>query len=125
MNASSVHKISRTRMALPCTNSWLPIGHLVNGPWAESIASARLSVEEMQGWILHIYPFIYDFPKFSREALIKCGGRLLPHLSDREYPYRKGARRALAMDGRGFRLGPAADAGLAEGGLLSCATCSR
>src|SRR5438876_10441594 len=25
----------------------------------------------MQGWILHIYPFIYDFPKFLAEALIK------------------------------------------------------
>jgi len=45
--------------------------NLVNGPWAESIASTRLSVEQMQGWILHIYPFIYDFPKFLAEALIK------------------------------------------------------
>src|SRR2546425_1423279 len=33
--------------------------------------SLRLSVEEMQGWIIHIYPFIYDFPKFLAEALIK------------------------------------------------------
>src|SRR5258708_12052065 len=30
-----------------------------------------LSVEQMQGWILHIYQFIYDFPKFLAEALIK------------------------------------------------------
>jgi pyrroloquinoline quinone (PQQ) biosynthesis protein C len=45
--------------------------NLVNGQWAQSVASARLSVEQMQGWILQIYPFIYDFPKFLAEGLIK------------------------------------------------------
>ncbi|MGH7254649.1 MAG: TenA family transcriptional regulator [Nitrospirales bacterium] len=45
--------------------------NLVNGPWGESVASARLSVEQMQGWILQLYPFIYDFPKFLAEGLIK------------------------------------------------------
>jgi pyrroloquinoline quinone (PQQ) biosynthesis protein C len=44
---------------------------LVDGPWAQSVASARLSVEQMQGWILQLYPFIYDFPKFLAEGLIK------------------------------------------------------
>src|SRR6266568_362778 len=42
--------------------------NLVNGPWAESIASGRLSIEQMQGWILQLYPFIYDFPKFLAEG---------------------------------------------------------
>ncbi|HEY7761168.1 MAG TPA: iron-containing redox enzyme family protein [Burkholderiales bacterium] len=44
---------------------------LVNGPWAESVAATRLSVEQMQGWILQLYPFIHDFPKFLAEGLIK------------------------------------------------------
>src|SRR5258706_5109436 len=45
--------------------------NLVNGQWAQSVASGRLSVGQMQGWILQIYPFIYDFPKFLAEGLIK------------------------------------------------------
>jgi pyrroloquinoline quinone (PQQ) biosynthesis protein C len=45
--------------------------NLVNGPWAEAVGSASLSVEQMQGWILQLYPFIYDFPKFLAEGLIK------------------------------------------------------
>jgi pyrroloquinoline quinone (PQQ) biosynthesis protein C len=44
---------------------------LVNGPWADALATAHLSVEQMQGWILQLYPFIYDFPKFLAESLIK------------------------------------------------------
>lgn len=44
---------------------------LVNGPWAEAVAGTRLSIEQMQGWILQLYPFIYDFPKFLAEGLIK------------------------------------------------------
>ncbi len=45
--------------------------NLVNGPWVEGIAETRLSVEQMQGWILQLYPFIHDFPKFLAEGLIK------------------------------------------------------
>jgi pyrroloquinoline quinone (PQQ) biosynthesis protein C len=45
--------------------------NVVEGPWAESIVSGRLSVQQMQGWILQLYPFIYDFPKFLAEGLIK------------------------------------------------------
>src|SRR5207245_10539785 len=73
MNASSVHKISsHPRWVATMYEFVAPHwDNLVNGQWAESISSARLSVEEMQGWILHIYPFIYDFPKFLAEALIK------------------------------------------------------
>lgn len=44
---------------------------VVHGPWAESIASSRMSIAQMQGWILQLYPFIYDFPKFLAEGLIK------------------------------------------------------
>jgi pyrroloquinoline quinone (PQQ) biosynthesis protein C len=44
---------------------------LLNGDFAESAAATRLSVEELRGWILHMYPFIHTFPKFLAEALIK------------------------------------------------------
>src|SRR5712692_11833794 len=73
MNTSAVHKISsHPRWVATMYEFVAPHwDNLVNGQWAESIASTRLSVEEMQGWILQIYPFIYDFPKFLAEALIK------------------------------------------------------
>jgi pyrroloquinoline quinone (PQQ) biosynthesis protein C len=44
---------------------------LLNGEWAEGVARTRLSISEMRGWILQIYPFIHAFPKFLAEALIK------------------------------------------------------
>ena len=45
--------------------------HLLQGPWAEGIANGRLTLAEMQGWMLQIYPFIHMFPKFLAETLIK------------------------------------------------------
>ena len=44
---------------------------LLEGPWGEGVANGRLTLEQMQGWILQIYPFIHAFPKFLAEALIK------------------------------------------------------
>lgn len=44
---------------------------LLEGEWAEGVANTRLTLREMQGWILQIYPFIHAFPKFLAEALIK------------------------------------------------------
>jgi pyrroloquinoline quinone (PQQ) biosynthesis protein C len=44
---------------------------LLYGEWAEGVANTRLTVAEMRGWILQIYPFIHAFPKFLAEALIK------------------------------------------------------
>jgi len=44
---------------------------LLNGDFAESAAATRLTVEELRGWLLQIYPFIHTFPKFLAEALIK------------------------------------------------------
>jgi len=45
--------------------------HLLNGPWAEGIAQGKLTLSEMQGWMLQIYPFIHVFPKYLAETLIK------------------------------------------------------
>jgi pyrroloquinoline quinone (PQQ) biosynthesis protein C len=44
---------------------------MLNGRFVESVTHARLSVPEMQGWMLQLYPFIHAFPKFLAEALIK------------------------------------------------------
>jgi pyrroloquinoline quinone (PQQ) biosynthesis protein C len=44
---------------------------LLNGPWCEGVANTTLSVAEMRGWILQVYPFIHAFPKFLAEGLIK------------------------------------------------------
>jgi pyrroloquinoline quinone (PQQ) biosynthesis protein C len=46
--------------------------HLINGPWAEGVTNGTLTLPEMQGWMLQLYPFIHAFPKFLAEALIKC-----------------------------------------------------
>jgi pyrroloquinoline quinone (PQQ) biosynthesis protein C len=44
---------------------------LLNSPWTDAVSGTKLSIEQMQGWILQIYPFIHDFPKFLAEGLIK------------------------------------------------------
>lgn len=44
---------------------------LLNSEWARAVESGTMSVSEMQGWILQVYPFIHAFPKFLAEALIK------------------------------------------------------
>jgi pyrroloquinoline quinone (PQQ) biosynthesis protein C len=44
---------------------------VLNGSWAQGVAARRLSLAEMRGWILQLYPFIHAFPKFLAEALIK------------------------------------------------------
>lgn len=73
MNTSAVRKISSHPMWVSSLYEFVAPywDSLVNGPWAESVASTQLSVERMQGWILQLYPFIHDFPKFLAEGLIK------------------------------------------------------
>lgn len=44
---------------------------VMNGEWATGVANSQLTIPEMRGWILQIYPFIHTFPKFLAEALIK------------------------------------------------------
>lgn len=44
---------------------------LLDGQFAESAAATRLTVDELRGWILQMYPFVHAFPKFLAEALIK------------------------------------------------------
>jgi len=44
---------------------------LLRGDWCEGVANTRLTIPEMRGWILQLYPFIHAFPKFLAEGLIK------------------------------------------------------
>jgi len=46
--------------------------HLLEGSWAEGVTTGTLTLPEMQGWMIQLYPFIHSFPKFLAEALIKC-----------------------------------------------------
>lgn len=73
MNPSTVRKMSSSQLSVASLYEYVAPywDKLVNGPWAEAVASTRLSVEQMQGWILQLYPFIHDFPKFLAEGLIK------------------------------------------------------
>jgi pyrroloquinoline quinone (PQQ) biosynthesis protein C len=73
MNISTVRKVSTPPRWVATLYEYVAPhwDNLVNGPWAEGIASASFTVEQMQGWILQLYPFIYDFPKFLAEGLIK------------------------------------------------------
>ena len=43
----------------------------LNCDWTEGVANTSLTVPEMRGWILQLYPFIHTFPKFLAEALTK------------------------------------------------------
>jgi pyrroloquinoline quinone (PQQ) biosynthesis protein C len=45
---------------------------LMHGHWAEGVTNGTLTLSEMQGWMIQLYPFIHLFPKFLAEALIKC-----------------------------------------------------
>ena len=44
---------------------------LLDGQWARGVSNSNLTVPEMQGWMLQLYPFIHTFPKFLAEALTK------------------------------------------------------
>jgi pyrroloquinoline quinone (PQQ) biosynthesis protein C len=44
---------------------------LLDSEWTERVSNTTLTLAEMQGWILQMYPFIHTFPKFLAEALTK------------------------------------------------------
>ncbi len=78
MNTSAVRKISSHPMWVASLYEFVAPhwDALVNGRWADSVASRKLTVEQMQGWILELYPFIHDFPKFLAHGLIKVEDEL-------------------------------------------------
>lgn len=44
---------------------------LLNSEYVELVSNSRMTIPEMQGWMLQLYPFIHAFPKFLAEALTK------------------------------------------------------
>jgi len=73
MNPTAVRKISPPPLWVSSLYEFVAPywDGLVNGPWADGVAATKLSIDQMRGWILELYPFIYDFPKFLAEGLIK------------------------------------------------------
>ena len=71
---SSIHEVSPHPQWIEALHGYLrPYREEVfNGEWTAGVANTKLTIPEMQGWILQIYPFIHAFPKFLAEALIKA-----------------------------------------------------
>ncbi len=44
---------------------------ILESEWTQGVSNSTLTVAEMRGWILQLYPFIHTFPKFLAEALTK------------------------------------------------------
>jgi pyrroloquinoline quinone (PQQ) biosynthesis protein C len=118
MNADAVRKMSSNprwvaSMYEFVTPYW---DKLVNGPWVESIMSGRFTVEQMQGWMLQIYPFIYDFPKFLAEGLIKVEDDFARTFLIENIRIEKAHAEHWVWMGEGFGLSRQQMLDLAEGG---------
>ena len=89
--------------------------HLLDGPWAEGITKGQLTLPEMQGWILQIYPFIHAFPKFLAEALIKVEDDYSREFFINNIRVEKGHAEHWLWMGQGFGLRRAEMLELADG----------
>jgi pyrroloquinoline quinone (PQQ) biosynthesis protein C len=118
MDTSAVRKISSHPMWVASLYEFVSPhwDNLVNGPWADGVASASLSVEQMQGWILQIYPFIYDFPKFLAEGLIKVEDDFSRTFLIENIRIEKAHAEHWLWMGEGFGLSKQQMLDLAEGG---------
>ena len=68
----SMHELSSPNWIDSLKSYLKPYGDdLLNGDWCQGVADTRLTLAEMRGWMLQIYPFIHAFPKFLAEGLIK------------------------------------------------------
>ena len=69
----SMHEVSDDLMWVDAFHGYLKPywDGLLDGEFVEAVTNTRLTVAEMQGWILQLYPFIHTFPKFLAEALTK------------------------------------------------------
>lgn len=118
METSAVRKISSHPLWVASLYEFVSPhwDNLVNGPWANGVASANLSVEQMQGWILQIYPFIYDFPKFLAEGLIKVEDDFSRTFLIENIRIEKAHAEHWLWMGEGFGLNKQEMLDLAEGG---------
>ncbi|HUF20190.1 MAG TPA: iron-containing redox enzyme family protein [Burkholderiales bacterium] len=118
MDTSAVRKISSHPLWVASLYEFVSPhwDNLVNGPWADGVASASFSVEQMQGWILQIYPFIYDFPKFLAEGLIKVEDDFSRTFLIENIRIEKAHAEHWLWMGEGFGLSKQQMLNLAEGG---------
>lgn len=118
MDTSAVRKISSHPLWVASLYEFVSPhwDNLVNGPWADGVASASFSVEQMQGWILQIYPFIYDFPKFLAEGLIKVEDDFSRTFLIENIRIEKAHAEHWLWMGEGFGLSKQQMLDLAEGG---------
>jgi pyrroloquinoline quinone (PQQ) biosynthesis protein C len=118
MDTSAIRKISSHPMWVASLYEFVSPhwDNLVNGPWADGVSSASLSVEQMQGWILQIYPFIYDFPKFLAEGLIKVEDDFSRTFLIENIRIEKAHAEHWLWMGEGFGLSKQQMLDLAEGG---------
>jgi pyrroloquinoline quinone (PQQ) biosynthesis protein C len=118
MDTSAVRKISSHPIWVASLYEFVSPhwDNLVNGPWADGVASASFSVEQMQGWILQIYPFIYDFPKFLAEGLIKVEDDFSRTFLIENIRIEKAHAEHWLWMGEGFGLSKQQMLDLAEGG---------
>jgi pyrroloquinoline quinone (PQQ) biosynthesis protein C len=70
---SSVHYLSPHPVWIDSLHGYIQPywNEITGGDWARKVASSEMTIPEMQGWIMQIYPFIHAFPKFLAEGLIK------------------------------------------------------
>jgi len=117
MNPSAIRKVSDHPLWVATLYEFVAPywDGLVNGPWAESIASTRMSVDQMRGWILQLYPFIHDFPKFLAEGLIKVEDEFSRTFLIENIRIEKAHAEHWLWMGEGFGLGRQQMLDLAEG----------
>jgi pyrroloquinoline quinone (PQQ) biosynthesis protein C len=74
-----------------------------------------MSVDQMRGWILQLYPFIHDFPKFLAEGLIKVEDEFSRTFLIENIRIEKAHAEHWLWMGEGFGLGRQQMLDLAEG----------
>jgi pyrroloquinoline quinone (PQQ) biosynthesis protein C len=88
---------------------------LLDSEWTRAVGEARMTLPEMQGWILQIYPFIHAFPKFLAEALIKVEDEYARSFLIDNIRVEKAHAEHWEWMGRGFGVAPSEMRELAEG----------
>lgn len=88
---------------------------LLDGEFVEGVTHATLSIPEMRGWMLQLYPFIHSFPKFLAEALIKAEDEYTRSFLIDNIRVEKAHAEQWIWMGQGFGLSRQEMLGLADG----------
>ena len=88
---------------------------ILDGAWAEGIAHGHLTLEQMQGWLLQMYPFIHVFPKFLAAALLQVEDDEAREFYINNIRVEKAHAEHWLWMGEGFGVPPGRMLALAEG----------